>query len=248
MSEEFERYKDSYRTKVEESISFVGQDLDFFTEAKARHILRLAATQLGDTAHVSVLDVGCGVGLTDSYLEGRFERVCGVDIPPGVIETAARTNPWAEYSTYDGRRLPFDDDSFDLTFTVCVIHHVPTELWQGFVGEMARVTRPGGLVAIFEHNPFNPLTRVAVNRCEFDVGVTLLRMKIARELLLANRMEPSAQSYILFFPWRLEALQRAERALRRVPLGAQYFVAGRVNGGAPEATTGGRAGRSLSST
>jgi SAM-dependent methyltransferase len=248
MTEEFERYKDSYRTKVEESISFAGQDLDFFTEAKARHVVRLATTQLGDIARLSVLDVGCGVGLTDSYLEGRFRRLCGVDIPPGVIEAAARANPWAEYATYDGRRLPYDDDCFDLTFTICVMHHIPTELWHDFVAEMGRVTRPGGLVTIFEHNPLNPLTRVAVNRCEFDEDVTLLRMGTSRALLRSQRMEPAAQSYIVFFPWRLEALQRAERALRRVPFGAQYFVVGRVEGAASETTTGGRAGRSKSST
>ncbi|MGH2697569.1 MAG: class I SAM-dependent methyltransferase [Actinomycetota bacterium] len=246
MSEEFERYKDSYRAKVEESIGFVHQDLDFFTEAKARHIVRLATTLLGDTGRLSVLDVGCGVGLTDSYLESRFGRLSGVDVSPGVIETAARANPWAEYATYDGRKLPYDDECFDLTFAICVMHHVPTEFWLEFVAEMRRVTRPGGLVTIFEHNPLNPLTRVAVSRCEFDVGVTLLRLRTARELLRHNRMEPSAQSYILFFPWRVEALQRAERALRGVPLGAQYFVAGRVEVAAPESAPGDRAGRSKS--
>ena len=39
---------------------------------------------------------------------------------------------------------------------------------------MRRVVRPGGLLCIIEHNPFNPLTRLAVVRCEFDRDAVLL--------------------------------------------------------------------------
>ena len=45
----------------------------------------------------------------------------------------------------------------------------------GFVADMVRVTRPGGLVCVIEHNPLNPLTRLAVNRCPFDADAVLLR-------------------------------------------------------------------------
>jgi hypothetical protein len=48
---------------------------------------------------------------------------------------------------------------------------------------MARVTRPGGLICIIEHNALNLLTRLAVNRCPFDADAVLLRSGQSQELL-----------------------------------------------------------------
>lgn len=48
----------------------------------------------------------------------------------------------------DVGELPFDDDSFDVSFTQAVLMHVPDPL--GTLREMLRVTRPGGIVAVRE--------------------------------------------------------------------------------------------------
>jgi hypothetical protein len=93
---------------------------------------------------------------------------------------------------------------------------------------MRRVTRPGGLVTIYEHNPFNPLTRVAVSRCEFDQGVVLLRPAEARRLLSEAAAPPVELRYIAFFPWERRVFRAVERGLSRVPLGGQYVGVGRV--------------------
>jgi SAM-dependent methyltransferase len=45
----------------------------------------------------------------------------------------------------DGENLPFDDDTFDATYCVATLHHA-LDLPK-MVAEMARVTRPGGIVA-----------------------------------------------------------------------------------------------------
>lgn len=172
------------------------------------------------------LDVGCGVGLTDRYL-GELSSVVGVDISPGVLEVAREANPGVWYVEYDGKRLPFEDESFDLAFTICVLHHVPVAGWSAFIAEISRCVRPGGLVALFEHNPFNPLTRLVVHRCAFDKDVTLLRRSKAVRLLREAGLELVESAFILFFPWRVPALNALELHLGRVPLGSQYFVAGR---------------------
>jgi SAM-dependent methyltransferase len=117
--------------------------------------------------------------------------------------------------------LPYDSGSFDVAFAVCVLHHVDPAARRQFTAELARVTRPGGLTVVFEHNPFNPLTRLAVARCEFDEGVELLRRRELQRLLAPALREVESR-YLLFVPWRAE---RLERALGGVPLGAQYYVA-----------------------
>jgi len=226
MSAPFDEYRDSYRDEVEKSISFVGQDLDFFTEAKAEALLRLARDRLGDPATVRALDVGCGPGETDALL-GAFRELHGVDVSAELVARAAERNPGAVYEHYDGRTLPYADGSFDLAFTICVVHHVPPADWSAFVGELTRVLRPGGVAALVEHNPVNPLTRLAVARCAFDDGAVLIDRRRAVALLRAAGLEPAESRYILFFPWRSTMLRRLERQLGPIPLGAQYVAAGR---------------------
>ena len=222
----FDAWKDSYRDEVQKVVAFSGQDADYFTALKAHAFADLVRRRVADPASLSVLDVGCGVGVTDRYLIGRFGRVHGVDIFDGVLERAAAANPTAEYRLYDGRRLPYDDGSFDVALAICVVHHVPRADWQAFTTEMARVLRPGGLAAIFEHNPFNPLTRRVVANCVFDEDAVLLRRRTAMRLISDAGLRPTESRYIAFLPLRNRAVARIESALRRVPIGAQYYVSG----------------------
>lgn len=227
MSEGFDRFRHTYRDNVQRSIDFSGQDVGFFTDAKADLLIRLAERGIGDPAKLSVLDVGCGVGLTDAALEGRFGSIRGVDVSEGAVKEAAQANPWADYRSYDGRTLPFDEDTFDLAFAICVFHHIDPPDRRAFAVEMARVVRPSGLIVAIEHNPLNPLTRVAVNRCAFDEGVVLLRRREARSHLDASGLSTVESPYIIFFPWRPRIFRAVERGLTWLPLGAQYIAAGR---------------------
>jgi SAM-dependent methyltransferase len=220
---EFNRHGESYEEEIAESIGFSGLEHAFFLEAKAEALLQLVRRRLGDPQSLRALDVGCGFGLLHPYLSelGALE---GVDVSEAMISEARTRNPDVRYRVADGRELPAPDASFDLALAVCVLHHVPEPERGTFVGELGRVVRPGGLVVVFEHNPFNPLTRLAVRRCAFDEDVTLLRRRAAQRLLHRAGLASVDSAYILFFPWRSGVTRRMERALTGVPLGAQYFV------------------------
>ena len=144
-----------------------------------------------------------------------------------MVERAREANPEVEYAVSEPRRLPHPDGRFDLAFAVCVLHHVDRADRLPLVRETARVVRPGGLVAVFEHNPLNPLTRRVVRDCAFDEDVELLPRRELEELFRAAALEVVSTHYLLFFPWRGRLFEAAERTLTRLPLGAQYVVAGR---------------------
>ena len=224
MSGDFDPYADRYEQLVESSIGFSGQEHDFFLEAKGRALVDVVRRRLGDPGALRALDVGCGGGLMDGHL-AALGSLTGVDPSESMIEEARAANPRVEYQVADGTELPFADGSFDVAFAVCVLHHVPPPLRPAFVAELARVTRTGGLTVVFEHNPLNPLTRLAVSRCEFDDDAILLGRRETRSRLRAAGTRPVEERYILFFPWRSSLLGRAERALAPLPLGAQYYVA-----------------------
>jgi hypothetical protein len=79
---------------------------------------------------------------------------------------------------------------------------------------------------LLEHNPFNPLTRLAVARCAFDDDAVLLSRRHAGRLLAEAGLSIAERRDLLFFPWSGTTSRRLERMLGPVPLGAQYLVAG----------------------
>jgi SAM-dependent methyltransferase len=222
---DFDVWKDSYRDEVEKVVAFSGQDADYFAELKARALIDLAHRRVGDPKGLTAVDVGCGIGATDRHLVDAFGKVIGVDIVAGVLERAAVEVPEAEFRHYDGDLLPVADGSVDVVFAICVVHHVPPARWAAFAGEMARVLRPGGIAAIFEHNPLNPLTRRVVANCVFDEDAVLLRRHTAAGLLAGAGLRAPEHRYIAFLPFGGAKVAPVEAALRRVPLGAQYYVA-----------------------
>lgn len=227
MSADFDEIGGEYGSLVDESISFGGQEHAFYTRRKARALVELATRHLGQPGRLTVLDVGCGVGLTEHELAGAFGELHGADHAADALVEAARLNPGVEFRHSTGDRLPYDDAVFDLAFAICALHHVEPRDRVAVMRDIARVVRPGGLVAVFEHNPRNPLTRVAVSRCEFDEGVTLLGRREATRAFHAADLTVVERRYLLFFPFERRWTVPAERALRAVPLGAQHYVVGR---------------------
>jgi ubiquinone/menaquinone biosynthesis C-methylase UbiE len=205
----------------------MGQDHDFYMKVKAERLLGSARAHLGDLSTRSVLDVGCGVGLTDGHLVGRFGEVHGVDVSEPMVLQARKNQPNVEYQVCDGNLLPYPDARFDVTFAICVLHHVPPSGFDGFIREMARVTKPGGLLFVFEHNPFNPLTLRTVHRCSMDREAILLRRNKVVGLLRGNTSAILEKPYILFTPAASPFFRTLDHMLGWLPLGAQYYVAAR---------------------
>jgi ubiquinone/menaquinone biosynthesis C-methylase UbiE len=229
MPYDFDSYSAAYEVELNDAISFAGQDAGVFTEAKARALLALARERIGDLASASALDVGCGIGSIHRSLAPQFAEFQGVDVSAGLIDVARANNHDVAYQAYEGMELPFESNTFDLSFAICVLHHVPPAQWEVFLAEMARVVRPGGLVAVIEHNPLNPGTRLVTLRCVFDEDIVLVRRRRLERLMRQARLRHTASRYILFSPWRGAAVERAERRLGRLPLGAQYITYGNKN-------------------
>jgi ubiquinone/menaquinone biosynthesis C-methylase UbiE len=225
-SNEFDAYRLSYGDAVNKSISFSGLDVDFFTRAKAVRLLDILTDLIGPPGALSLLDVGCGVGNYHGLLQGRVGRLTGVDPSSECIEEAKSKNPNVFYQV-NGDVLPFQDNCFDATYAICVMHHVPPANWNMFAAELARVTKPGGVVLIFEHNPYNPLTRRAVSDCPFDKDAVLLPKAKTIGYLKGAGLAGVEGRYILAIP-SIDGLSRKmDDALGRIPLGAQYYAYGR---------------------
>lgn len=223
---EFDAYRTTYKDTVNQSISFSGLDVDFFTRVKAVRLLDLLREKVGDPRNLSILDVGCGVGTYHPLLGADIGKITGIDPSLECVMEGQSKNPHVDYRHYDGDRMPFPDDTFDASFAICVMHHVPVQQWPTFSREMVRVTRPGGLVVVFEHNPFNPLTRRAVNTCPFDADAVLLKKSETTRHFRSAGLKDIEGRYILTIPALSTFSRKIDDVFGSIPLGAQYFVCG----------------------
>lgn len=228
MPPEFDQYSQSYSEDIDKVIGAFGQKHDFFIKAKADVILPALATLNKNTSQLKVLDIGCGVGLVHPYLVGAVGSLHGADVSSVSLEIAQRNNPDVRYQVYDGQALPYADAMFDCALAIAVMHHVPSAQWPGFLREMTRVVRPGGLVLVIEHNPLNPATRWVVRHAPMDEGAELLTPWRLRGLMKAAGICQPWTRYILFTPFSGKFFRLLDRWLARVPLGTQYAMGGDV--------------------
>ncbi|HZC05397.1 MAG TPA: methyltransferase domain-containing protein [Ktedonobacterales bacterium] len=105
----------------------------------------------------SILDVGCGTGRWAFEMAQLFPQasVVGVDVTAPLSEqdaTPADVRP-DNYAFVTGNvleRLPVDDGRFDYVHQRYMIGAIPLDVWPHAIGELARVTRPGGWVEVVE--------------------------------------------------------------------------------------------------
>lgn len=118
-----------------------------------------------------VLDVGCGTGVLAARLAAEGREVTGVDPSAGMLELLRRRAPGLRSVEADGTALPFADDRFGTVLCVAVLHHVAHEdAVARTLAEMVRVSRPGGRVLVWDHNPRNPYWGPLMRRVPQDDG------------------------------------------------------------------------------
>jgi SAM-dependent methyltransferase len=93
------------------------------------------------------LDVGCGPGALTEVLVSRLGAglVAAVDPSDPFVAAARERLPGVDVRLGPAEALPFADDEFDLTLAQLVVHFMADPV--AGITEMARVTRPVGLVA-----------------------------------------------------------------------------------------------------
>lgn len=225
---EFDAYRDNYVQTVEDSISFSGLSHDFFQQSKALMLQDILERRLPDRNSRRLLDVGCGVGALHPFIAPMFQSISGVDVSQDSIDRAKADNPENAYDSYDGVKIPYPDNHFDITLAVCVMHHVPVAQWANFMHELTRVVTPGGIVCLIEHNPLNPATRLSVARCPFDADATLLGARQMRKRMHMAGLEEVATSHFVFFPSNRPIVRTVENKIGWLPLGAQYAAVGQA--------------------
>jgi ubiquinone/menaquinone biosynthesis C-methylase UbiE len=98
-----------------------------------------------------VLEAGCGTGLVLSRLARVAREAHGFDLSAGMVQKARERGLSVTLGSVT--QIPFRDNTFDFVCSFKVLAHVPDIT--DALAELARVTRPGGTLALEFYNPFS---------------------------------------------------------------------------------------------
>ena len=230
---EFDKFADEYHSMHAANIRISGEGPKFFAEYKIKDVVNvLMKRRLISKA--KILDFGAGTGNSIPFFRKHIpsaDLTC-LDVSTKSLEIGkSQFAEEAKFVQFEGDDIPFEDKTFNIVFASCVFHHIDHAEHVRIFREMHRILANDGLLFIFEHNPYNPLTLHAVNTCPFDENAKLIRAPIMKRRIISAGFSNTKINYRIFFPGPLRFFRPLESAMTWLPLGAQYFLYADKNAG-----------------
>jgi ubiquinone/menaquinone biosynthesis C-methylase UbiE len=224
---EFDAVATQYEAQHAASIRLSGEDTDFFARYKVEMLHRFALQRMAFVRNI--MDFGAGIGNAEVHLHKIFPEtnITALDVSKKSLAICnARKLKNVTTLLYDGKDIPCKKNSYDIVYTACVFHHIDAREHLKVLSEINRVLKQGGIFVLFEHNPWNPLTRYAVDNCPFDENAVLISVPEMCKRLRKAGFQKVDRKYCLFFPSMLGFLRPLERYMAWLPFGAQYVLIG----------------------
>ena len=136
-----------------------------------------------------IVDAGCGTGTLMAALAAAGLRPLGVDDSLAMLEQQPDSGR-GRVAQGLAHQLPLRDASVDGAICVATLHHlIDRAAVTATIRDMVRVTRSGGVVILWDHNPLNPYWPIFMRRLPQDAGG--YRLVPLRFILRAARTIPS---------------------------------------------------------
>jgi SAM-dependent methyltransferase len=223
--EDFDASAANYDQQLQRGLSISGETKEFFALERVKwlsHRVDRLDFQVRDC-----LDFGCGIGTATPYFFDVLNATSMVGTDPSESSLEIARSHWKSLAATFVQPEAISSNSIDLAFCNGVFHHIDPANRADAASVVYRSLRPGGLFALWENNPWNPLTRLSMSRVPFDADAIMLWPGETRRLLGDCGFEVLFTDYKFFFPRPLAALRFLEPSLRRCVMGAQYLVLGR---------------------
>ena len=140
--------------KARQSVMWANGPYQNITETIA-DIHELVVSELVPGPGMRWLDLACGTGAIAERAAAAGAEVTGIDLSPGLIDTAqkraADLGLDIDYRVGDCEALDLPDASYDVVSSTCGVMFAPDH--EATARELARVTKPGGRIALANWTP-----------------------------------------------------------------------------------------------
>ena len=227
MDTDFDKYAHGYIETINRVSRITGEKFEYFITLRIDLMKEKVYQKIMNLQSLRILDFGCGIGTTEVFLKERFQNaeICGIDSSQESIKAAKKQGlKDVNFLTIKSLILPFEDDYFDLIYSNGTFHHIDHGSHMIILTQLCRVLKNGGDLFIFENNPYNPLMMRAMKNNPFDNKAKVVYPKYLKNILKNVGFQFNTINYYFFYPIGLRFLRFTEKYLRKLPLGAQYFV------------------------
>jgi len=192
-------------------------DISWFLESgrRAAESIRttLARNRLDLASMKAVLDFGCGCGRVIRHWAPLGAEVHGSDLNPRLIAWCQRNLAFGRFSTNGPTPpVPHASGQFDFAYALSVLTHMPEAAQHAWMGELARVLRPGGHLLVTTHGEHY------LGQLTGEEG----RRFAAGQLVVRNEDRPGSNVCGAYHPetYVRERLARGFQVLEFIPEGA----------------------------
>jgi len=220
---DFDQYSSDYDTALAEGLSISGEDKHYFAGGRLAWLAK-CLDKFAVRAE-SLIDYGCGTGTTTPLFFDLLgvEEIIGLDPSVMSLEVARKAHEIERTKFLHPEEYQPVEET-DLVFCNGVFHHIPPKERASTVNYLHRCLRPGGILALWENNPWNPGTRYVMSRIPFDRDAIMLSSMEMRRIVKDCGFEVLRTDFLFIFPRALRFLRWIEPFLSRLPIGGQYQV------------------------
>jgi SAM-dependent methyltransferase len=206
-------------------------DRDYYRSHVERYLRRTRFTRhrlanvfglLGDVSGWRVLDIGCGMGTFTIESSLRGAHAIGVDpsLAAGVTgrDLAARLGALsAVFVAGDAALLPLADGRFDAVICADLTEHLDDPTLADVLAEVARVLRPGGVLALYTPSPSHLFERLKARNWLLRQDPSHIGLRPMEELLEAVRRAGLEVVRAYYRPTHIPLFRVLEQVLARIP-------------------------------
>lgn len=112
-----------------------------------------------------ILEVATGTGKQAFAFAKRGYNVIGFDLSEDMLRVANRNNKYknVKFEVADATNIPFENNHFDVSCVCFALHDMPLTIAEKTMEEMARVTKPKGIIVIVDYAlPKNKISRYLI--------------------------------------------------------------------------------------
>lgn len=211
----FDSYIKNYKDITQKNLNFFSKSRNFFYQCKIEIIKKKIFLPN------KILDFGSGIGLGTKLFLKYFPKseIFAFDVSKKSLNFLKKKIP-----TINIKRDIVFKNRYDLITVFGVFHHIPPIERSKNLKLLFKLLKNNGKIFIFEHNPYNPITRYIVNNCPYDEGVKLIYLNELGELAKKNNFKIIDKGYCLIFPELLGIFRKYEHLTKWLPLGGQYYI------------------------
>ena len=225
MTKAFDSFSKNYNKDLNDALRLTGYASSTLTKAKLLKLQALFPELV--PLHFNLLDFGCGIGNLYESVKQFFPNASytGVDDSGESINKAqSRFGNNSIFHNLNSEN--WKKTQYNLIFSAGVFHHIPHDEHKNILKELSGLLKPNGKLVIWEHNPFNPITKKIVTDCVFDQDAVLIYPHQMKKNMLGIPLTNIRIVYTTFFPKSLSFLNVLDPYMGWLPLGGQFVTYG----------------------